>query len=121
MGVRLTLPLPLSLTLTLTLTLTLEVRDELSLLLKSKAVRVGLTKYREELEDIFVIFCAVLEHVFVIGGLFPLGFLGFLFEADSKFLPEFLVLCFQFVKGLGPGHSGLGPFGSKYIDILTVS
>ena len=31
---------------------TFEVRDELSLVLKSKAVRVGVAKYREEREDI---------------------------------------------------------------------
>ena len=32
-------------------------RDELSLVLKSKAVRPVVAKYREELNDIFLIFC----------------------------------------------------------------
>ena len=47
----------LPLTIYYSLLTTFQVRDELSLVLKSKAVRPVVAKYREELNDIFLIFC----------------------------------------------------------------
>ena len=32
-------------------------RDELSLLIKSRGVRAAIAKYREELEDVFTVYC----------------------------------------------------------------